>query len=98
MRAKLLEIKEELRRRRHTPVAEVGRWVQTVVVGWYRYYAVSLSMDCLRSFWYQVVWLWKRSLGRRSQKGYLTWARRLTGVLQTPITGIEAVAGVACWC
>jgi group II intron reverse transcriptase/maturase len=75
MRAKLREIKDELRRRRHAPVAEVGRWLQSVVVGWYRYYAVPLSMDCLRSFWYHVVWLWKRSMGRRSQKGYVTWSR-----------------------
>jgi len=80
MRAKLREIKEELRRRRHAPVAEVGRWVRSVVVGWCRYYAVPLSLGYLRSFWYHVVWLWKRSLGRRSQKGYVTWDRmsRLT--------------------
>ena len=75
MRAKLRELKEELRRRLHAPVEDVGSWLQSVVEGWYRYYAVPGSMPSLRSFWYHVVWLWKRSLGRRSQKGYVTWDR-----------------------
>ena len=75
MRAKLRELKEEFRRRLHAPVEEVGRWIQSVVMGWYRYFAVPRSMPYLRSFWYHVAWLWKRSLGRRSQKGYVTWDR-----------------------
>ena len=75
MRAKLRELKEEFRRRLHAPVKEVGRWIQSVVVGWYRYFAVPRSMPYLRSFWYHVGRLWKRSLGRRSQKGHVTWDR-----------------------
>jgi hypothetical protein len=41
MRARLREIKEELRRRRHGPVAEVGAWLAQVVAGYFAYYATT---------------------------------------------------------
>ena len=40
MRAKLHEIKVELRRHMHEPVAKVGAWLKRVVEGYYRYHAV----------------------------------------------------------
>ena len=75
MRIKLKEIQQELRRRLHDPVAAVGAWLQTVVRGWYRYYAVPLTSGDLASFRYQVLWLWRRTLQRRSQKNRLNWTR-----------------------
>lgn len=68
MQAKLKEIKIELRRRMHDPVPEVGCWLQSVVNGWYRYYAVPLTYRKLVSFRRRVGWLWMRTLRRRSQK------------------------------
>ena len=68
MQAKLKEIKIELRRRMHDPVPEVGCWLQSVVNGWYRYYAVPLTYRKQVSFRRRVGWLWMRSLRRRSQK------------------------------
>jgi hypothetical protein len=38
--AKLRELKEELRRRWHQPVAEVGKWLKSVVQGYFNYHAV----------------------------------------------------------
>lgn len=80
VRAKLRELKEELRARRHHPVPEVGSWLQSVLRGHYRYYAVPGNSHAIGSFRQQVVRLWYRSLRRRSQRQRLTWERmyRLT--------------------
>ena len=43
MRAKLKEIKEELRRRMHQPIPEQGRWLGQVVTGFFAYHAVPTN-------------------------------------------------------
>ena len=77
MRAKLRFIKQELRRRLHEPVARVGRWLKSVLGGYYRYFGVPRNSEALNRFRVTVFWLWKRSLGRRSQKGRLNLTRYL---------------------
>ena len=42
-RAKLAEIKAELRRRMHLPVPVQGAWLRSVLLGHYRYYGVPLN-------------------------------------------------------
>jgi len=39
MRAKLRQIKQQLRMRMHDPVPQTGRWLQSVVQGHFNYYA-----------------------------------------------------------
>src|SRR5436305_1704815 len=73
--AKLSELKEELRRRWHQPVAEVGKWLRSVVQGYFNYHAVPGNMDSLNSFRAQVIWRWYRALRRRSQRDRMTWER-----------------------
>ena len=73
--AKLSELKEELRRRWHQPVAEVGKWLKSVVQGYFNYHAVPGNMDSLNSFRAQVIWRWYRALRRRSQRDRMTWER-----------------------
>jgi RNA-directed DNA polymerase len=73
--AKLNELKEELRRRWHQPVAEVGKWLKSVVQGYFNYHAVPGNMDSLNSFRAQVIWRWYRALRRRSQRDSMTWER-----------------------
>jgi len=72
---KLSELKEELRRRWHQPVAEVGKWLKSVVQGYFNYHAVPGNMDSLNSFRAQVIWRWYRALRRRSQRNKMTWER-----------------------
>jgi group II intron reverse transcriptase/maturase len=72
MRAKLLEIKQELRRRMHQPIREQGQWLKQVVGGYFRYFAVPTNSRALGLFRYQVTILWGRLLSRRSQKGRRT--------------------------
>jgi len=73
--AKLSELKEELRRRWHQPVAELGKWLKSVVQGYFNYHAVPGNMDSLNSFRAQVIWRWYRALRRRSQRDPMTWER-----------------------
>ena len=73
--AKLRELREELRRRWHQPVAEVGKWLKSVVQGYFNYHAVPGNMDSLNGFRAQVIWRWYRALRRRSQRDRMTWER-----------------------
>jgi len=72
--AKLSELKEELRQRWHEPAATVGRWLRSVVQGYFNYHAVPGNMDSLNCFRSQVIWLWFRALRRRGQRHPITWA------------------------
>src|SRR6267378_5146379 len=73
--AKLRELKEELRRRWHLPVTDVGKWLRSVVQGYFNYHAVPGNLVSLRSFRLQVIRRWFRALRRRSQRSRVTWAR-----------------------
>lgn len=75
MRAKLQQIKLELRKRLHQTVQEVGRWLKSVLSGHYRYFGVPRNIEALNRFRVGVYWLWRRSLGRRSQKAILGRSR-----------------------
>jgi RNA-directed DNA polymerase len=76
MRAKLQEIKQQLRARMHNAVIEVGRWLRSVVQGWFNYHAVPGNSNSLDEFRTQVERLWLHTLRRRSQKGRKwTWGR-----------------------
>jgi group II intron reverse transcriptase/maturase len=75
MRTKLKEIKQEMRQRRHQPIPEQGTWLAQVVRGYFAYHAVPTNAASIRAFRHHVVDLWRRSLSRRSQKGYITWPR-----------------------
>jgi RNA-directed DNA polymerase len=75
MRAKLREVKEELRRRRHDSIHETGKWLASVVRGHVKYYGVPTNSDRIRAFRREVTRNWLQALRRRSQKHRLTWKR-----------------------
>jgi len=75
MRATLQGVKDELRRRMHQPIPEQGRWLRQVVTGFFAYHAVPTNGPALGAFRYHVIYLWRRSLRRRSQKDGSTWQR-----------------------
>ena len=75
MRAKLMEIKGELRKRMHGPVPETGRWLRSVVQGYYNYYAVPRNLPAMKRFTRAVLRLWWKSLRRRSHKSNCDWKR-----------------------
>ena len=75
MRAKLAEVKDQLRRRMHLPIPEQGRWLASVVRGHLAYYAVPGNTDAVSGFRIQVARLWFKALRRRSQRHRLNWVR-----------------------
>jgi len=75
MRAKLREVNDQLKRRRHEPIAVQGRWLASVVRGHLAYYAVPGNVDAGKAFRYQITRHWYQALRRRSQRTRITWAR-----------------------
>jgi len=74
---KLGELKEELRRRWHQPIAEVGKWLKSVVQGYFNYHAVPGNLTSLGVFRDRVLALWWRTIRRRSHKHRNSWTRIL---------------------
>jgi group II intron reverse transcriptase/maturase len=75
MRAKLLAVKLELRKRMHRPIAEQGAYLRAVVGGHTRYFGVPNNGARLGVFRLQIGRLWHRTLCRRSQAKHLSWKR-----------------------
>ena len=75
LRAKLKEVKAELRRRRHDPIPEVGAYLTAVVRGHCQYYGVPGNWQAIRRFRDEVSRHWRQALLRRSQKSRVTWDR-----------------------
>jgi hypothetical protein len=75
MRAKLQQIKEELKRRRHRPIPVQGQWLRGVLQGYYNYYAVPGNTDAVKEVRTQATRHWYKALRRRSQRKKLNWTR-----------------------
>ncbi|KKL92697.1 hypothetical protein LCGC14_1882110, partial [marine sediment metagenome] len=76
LRKKVKEIKKELKRIRHSPVPVQGKWLRSVITGYFNYHAIPGNCQALNSFRKLLAQEWLRSLRRRSQKGRnLTWVR-----------------------
>jgi len=75
LQAKLLVVKQELRRRMHQPIPRQGEWLRGVVTGWLNYHAVPTNTRSIRTFCDCVVRLWLRALRRRGQRDKTTWER-----------------------
>ena len=76
LQAKIQKVTKELKKRRHAPVAEQGKWLRSVVQGHFNYFGVPGNRQSIDSFRTQVNRTWLRALRRRSQKSRnLTWDR-----------------------
>jgi group II intron reverse transcriptase/maturase len=75
IRAKLMELAIELRRRLHHPVPVVGKWLRVILLGHYRYYGIPGNGRKLQSFKFHLSRLWFKVLLRRSQRHRLNWER-----------------------
>ena len=67
-RKKLQEIKQELRRKMHEPIAKTGEWLRSVLNGYYPYHAIPGNTAVLKGFRTQVARRWFRALAQRSQR------------------------------
>jgi group II intron reverse transcriptase/maturase len=68
LRAKIKDVRKELYRNRHQPVAKQGAWLKAVVQGHFNYYGVPGNRIALDVFRKQVQRCWIQALRRRSQK------------------------------
>jgi hypothetical protein len=75
MRATLHAVKAAVMRRRDDPVPAQGRWLDSVVRGYFAYYAVPTNSEKLAAFRTQVLRAWLHALRRRSQRDQTTWER-----------------------
>jgi RNA-directed DNA polymerase len=75
MRAKLKAVTQELRRRMHEPIPDVGTWLRRVVKGYFNYHAVPTNYRALREFRDELTQRWRRVLRRQSQKADDSWKR-----------------------
>ncbi len=74
MRARLQALRDVLYRGRHRPLQKQAEWLQRVVTGYFRYFAIPGNLPALESFRTQVVRYWLKALRRRSQRHRLNWA------------------------
>ena len=75
MRAKLREVNDQLKVRRHQPIPVQGQWLASVVRGHQAYYAVPGNTDAIAAFRTEVTRCWYKALRRRSQRTRLDWVR-----------------------
>ena len=75
MRATLKAIRAKLRSMMHYRVPVVGKWLGSVVRGYFNYFAVPGNQYRLCSFRSEICRTWRRILQRRSQRHNLSWAR-----------------------
>src|SRR6266542_1354555 len=68
-------VNDQLKRRRHLPIPEQGRWLASVVRGHLAYYAVPGNARAINAFRIQIGRHWLRALRRRSQRDRLSWER-----------------------
>jgi hypothetical protein len=66
---------QQLRQRRHEPIAETGQWLGSIVQGYFNYPAVPGNTRTLGTFRRRVIRLWRRQLCLRRQKTRPNWRR-----------------------
>ena len=75
MRATLKAVREKLRKQMHAPVPEVGKWLGSVVRGYFNYFGVPGNGYLLRSFRNEIYRAWRQTMKRRSQRHNLSMER-----------------------
>ena len=81
---KLHEVRAEMRRRMHTPMAAQQRYLASVLRGHYAYYGLPSNWHPMEGFHQEVRRIWYRTLYRRSQRR-LTWQRFSALMLRFPL-------------
>ncbi len=75
MRAKLAEMKNQLRARIDAPPGETGKWLRRVVRGYFPYHGAPGKRRMLAGFRWALARHWRRTPRRRGQKGRISWGR-----------------------
>ena len=68
MQAKLKAVAQELRRRMHEPIPDVGIWLRRVVKGYFHYHAVPTNYRALQEFRDEITQRWRRVFAARARR------------------------------
>jgi len=82
---KLKELRLEMRKRMHIPVADQWKWLCAVLRGHYGYYGLTGNYRAIQCFGREVERIWRLSLNRRSQKAGMTETRFYRLLLCLPL-------------
>lgn len=69
----LRRVGDWVRRHRHDPLEQQRRQLAVKLQGHYRYYGITANGESLTRFYHGVRRVWRKWLGRRSQRGRLSW-------------------------
>jgi RNA-directed DNA polymerase len=86
--AKLKAIKADLRKRICDGIVRMGRWLKSVLKGYYEYHAIPGNGKALDTFRTTIARLWYKTLRRRSDKTRLTW-NRMTRLVKTWLPSVR---------
>ena len=75
MTKKLHAVKAEVMFRRHRPIPDQGRWLGSVVRGYFAYHAIPNNTRRMAAFRARILRMWLHALRRRSQRSRETWQR-----------------------
>ena len=75
LRSKLQAVKQELGKRWHRRVVANGKWLRSVVQGYFNYHAIPGNFVALGTFRREVARMWLGALRRRSQRDRHSWER-----------------------
>lgn len=82
-RAKIKDIRRNLLWHRHAPIPEQGRWLQSVLRGYYAYHGVPGNSRRLSALRRETARAWLHALRRRSQRGRAFNWTRMQGLVAT---------------
>lgn len=72
--AAMNHISKWCRENMHQNLEWQARYLNAVLRGHFHYYGVSHNFASINAFYRHVLWAWHRFLGRRSQRGKISWA------------------------
>lgn len=75
IKRKIKEIKMELRRRINDRIKDVGKWLRSVLNGYYRYYGIPGNSSMMYSFRELILHWWYVTLRRRGQIRKFKWEK-----------------------
>lgn len=81
----LKKITDKMREIRHEPIKEQADKINQMLRGHYNYYGMGGNLRTLQKIHYQVRRFWRKMLGSRSWKGYVTWDKFLEMEKEFPI-------------
>jgi hypothetical protein len=75
MRVTLEAIRKQFMRRRHEPIGVLGKWLTSVMRGYFNYHAVPGNLMRLNGMRAEVCRAWRHALIRRSQRHRMSWVK-----------------------